>query len=155
MTHTTLNVTLYQSDVLSHHSRQSTLLFSSLRGQGRFPSVHRACFWNVFSSSSSKTVGTSVGRESRCFNMSLLGEQTSRGSIAVNAFGVSFSRGNLDWMYFPHSTYVSFTQFMKSFTSVWSFPSFLTILLVFDPINIKSKGNKFFSLSCFNKSTPV
>ena len=73
----------------------------------------------------------------------------------MNAFKVSFSRGNLDWMYFPHSTYVSFTQFMKSFTSVWSLPSFLTILLAFDSINIKSTGNKFFSISSFNKSAPV
>ena len=68
-------------------SRQSASLSSSFRGLGRFPFTHRACtsFWNVFSSSSSKTIGTSVGRESKRFNTSLLGEQTSRGSIAVNA----------------------------------------------------------------------
>ena len=118
MARITLNVTLYQSYILSHYSRHSISLSSSFRGLGRFPSTHRACtsFWNVFSSSSSKTIGTSVGRESRRFNTSLLGQRTSRGSIAVNAFRVSFSRDNLDWMYF---------------------------LLAFNPINIKSTGNKF------------
>ena len=85
MTQTTLNVTLYWSDILSHHSRQSTSLSSSFRGLGRFPSTHRTCtpFWNVFSSSS-KTVGTSVGRESRRFNTSLLGEQTNPSKAHIN-----------------------------------------------------------------------
>ena len=54
-----------RSDILPHRSRQSTSLSSSLRVLGRFPFTHRACtsFWNVFSSSSSKTVGTSGERE--------------------------------------------------------------------------------------------
>ena len=103
---TTLNVILYRSDILSHHSRQSTSLSSSFRELGSFPPTHRTCtsFWNIFSSSSSKTIGTSVGRESRRFDTNLLWQQTSRGAITVNAFRVSFSRDNLDWMYFPHST---------------------------------------------------
>ena len=65
MARITLNVTLYQSYILSHYSRQSISLSSSFRGLGRFPSMHRVCtsFWSVFSSSSSETVRTSLERE--------------------------------------------------------------------------------------------